>query len=76
MADNLFHAVLGRALTDSHFRDRLLDRARQEKALKEMGVEPTDKVITELNNSIAALNRLSSSLDRKSVVRERVYVLV
>lgn len=56
-----FHKLLGRGLTDHDFRARLMDPQQQEGALQEMGIEPDEALIAELNDAIQALNNLATS---------------
>ncbi len=59
MDDKKFHSLLGRALTDSGFRDRLMNPEDQVEALAEVGITANDEILSELNNSVDALTRLS-----------------
>jgi hypothetical protein len=56
-----FYSVIGRALVDSEFRELLRDPERRKEALYAMNVEPTDEVMQELDNTTAAIERLSAS---------------
>jgi hypothetical protein len=56
-----FHKLLGRGLTDQDFRARLMDPQQQAGALQEMGIEPDETLIAELNNAIQSLNNLAMS---------------
>jgi hypothetical protein len=58
--ESKFYALLGRAVIDPDFRDRILDTERQADALVEVGIEPSDEVLGELNGSIAAIKSLAS----------------
>jgi hypothetical protein len=60
-----FHSLVGRALIDHAFRDRVLDPRQQEAALKEMGIDPTPAVLDSLNQSIDALTALSAHFGMK-----------
>jgi hypothetical protein len=59
--ESMFHAVLGRALTDPKFREQLTDREHQAEALESMGVAPEYEGLEALNASIEALDRLSQA---------------
>lgn len=59
------HSVLGRALIDQGFRDRLLDPSQQKEALRGIGITPTDEMIEALNKSIDALTALSAHFGAK-----------
>jgi hypothetical protein len=59
------HAVLGRALIDTAFRERLLDETQQQEALEEMGIAPSREVVDALNKAIGALIDLSSTFGAK-----------
>jgi hypothetical protein len=61
LSEGDLHSLLGRALIDLEFRDRLLDENQQKAALEEMGITPTDDVLTALNAAIEALITLSST---------------
>jgi len=57
-----FHAILGRALTDSAFRDDLIsgDEGRQTQALMQAGVgDPTPEMFAAINNAARALENLA-----------------
>ncbi len=56
-----FHALVGRALTDEDFRNRLLDPETQDATLKEVGVEPTPAVKEAIAASHDALKSLHES---------------
>lgn len=59
-----FYALIGRALTDKEFRDRIMDQANpdvQLGALGEVGILGNDKILAELNNSIDAVNKLAGA---------------
>ena len=58
--ESKFYALLGRALIDPEFRERILDTERQADALVEVDIEPSDEVLAELNASIQAINALAS----------------
>ena len=59
------HAILGRALIDHTFRDRLIDPSTQKEALEEMGVRPTDEMLRALNASIDSLSSLTATFGAK-----------
>ena len=62
--ESRFHGILGRALTDHEYRERLVDIGnpqRQQDALLEMGVQPTDDVLDALNAAVIALDNLARS---------------
>ena len=42
--ESKFYALLGRALIDPEFRERILDTERQADALVEVDIEPSDEV--------------------------------
>ena len=58
--DSKFYALLGRALMEPDFRDRVLDREQQADALAEVGIDADDEVLAELNASIQAISALAS----------------
>jgi hypothetical protein len=61
---SLFHGVLGKALTDDDYRQRLTDTANPEgqaAALTEMGVTPTPEVLEALNAAVTALDNFARS---------------
>jgi hypothetical protein len=56
-----FFALLGRAMTDSTFRERLTSGDEgQRDALAEMDIEADDVMLEELNNAIGSINALAS----------------
>jgi hypothetical protein len=67
-----FHTMLGRAMTDPTYRDRLLaqhDPEQQKSALREAGVEdPSDDAVNALNEAIQAFDRLGGSFGFKAFV--------
>lgn len=56
-----FHAVIGRALVDADFRAQLRDHEQRESALAQMDVDLTPEMLTELDHSMDALERLARS---------------
>lgn len=56
-----FYSVMGRALVDPEFLELLRDPERRKEALYAMNVEPTDEIMTELDNMMAAFGRLAAS---------------
>lgn len=52
------HELLGRALRDQEFANRVLDPGTQAEALKEVGIEPTPEVLHEVNHSADHLRNL------------------
>ena len=58
--ESKFYALLGRALIDPEFRERILDAERQADALAEVDIDPSDEVLGELNDSIEAIKTLAS----------------
>jgi len=58
--ESKFYALLGRALIDPEFRERILDNDRQAAALAEIDINPSAEVIGELKASIEAIKSLAS----------------
>lgn len=58
--DSKFYALLGKALMDPEFRNRVLDSEQQADALAEVGIDADDEVLAELNASIQAISALAS----------------
>jgi hypothetical protein len=58
--DSKFYALIGRALMEPEFRARILDGGQQADALAELGIDPNDDVLDQLNGSIEAINTLAS----------------
>ena len=61
MSTSAFHALVGRAIADTRFREQLLDPEQRESALTSVGIKPTPEILEELEHSIQALNDLSES---------------
>jgi hypothetical protein len=59
--ESRFYALLGRALMDPEFRAEILDTGSQAAALEKVGIEPSEEVLRQLNDSIEAINTLTSS---------------
>jgi hypothetical protein len=61
-SEDPFHAMLGKALVDLDYRDRLLDPTTRADALKEIGVaDPSEDQLTAVENAKTALQTLSGS---------------
>lgn len=58
--ESKFYALLGKALMEPEFRARVLDTGQQADALAEVGIDPSDDVLEQLNASIEAINTLAS----------------
>jgi hypothetical protein len=58
--ESKFYALLGRALIDPEFRERILDTERQAEALAEVDIKATVEMLGHLNASIVAINALAS----------------
>ncbi|TMB52410.1 MAG: hypothetical protein E6J50_02095 [Chloroflexi bacterium] len=59
-----FYALVGRALTDKKFRERIMDQDHPDAqllALGEVGITGNDQILAELNNSIDAVNKLAGA---------------
>jgi hypothetical protein len=57
-----FHTLVGKALIDPEYRERLQNPDTQAEALKEAGIHnPSDVQIQALKNAIAAVSTLSGS---------------
>ena len=67
-----FHTMLGRAMTDPTYRERLInssDREGQRRALMEAGVEdPSDDAVDALNEAVQSFERLGGSFGFKAFV--------
>jgi hypothetical protein len=60
-SSDLFHALLGKALLDEDYRNRLIDPNKRMKALEEIGLKnPTQDQLTAVQNSITALRTLAA----------------
>jgi hypothetical protein len=60
-SSDLFHALLGKALLDEAYRDRLVDPQTRVAALQEIGVKkPTQDQLTAVQNSITTLQTLAA----------------
>ena len=57
---NVFHELLGLALTDERYRQRLIG-SHDDKAqvLKELGVDPTDEHLRALDEAVGAIDKLA-----------------
>jgi hypothetical protein len=62
-SQNPFYLLVGRALIDENYRDRVLDGDQDErrKALEEIGVTPTDEILKELGKAVDALRSLEGA---------------
>jgi hypothetical protein len=70
-AGSPFHAILGRALTDPAYRERLTntaDRDGQAQALSEMGVADPEASLDALNEAVEALETFSQSFGTQNIV--------
>jgi len=65
-----FHALVGKALNDPNFRAQHTsgDKGDQEKALRSVGIEPTQDVMDKLASSTAAVDDLAQHLGGGGVV--------
>ena len=54
-----FHKLLGRALVDNDFYDRLRNTETRADALFEMGIEPTEEVLGAVEEAMAAIDNLA-----------------
>jgi hypothetical protein len=63
-----FYEIVGRALVDAEFRNRLLDPDQRTKALAEHGIEPGDDAQQALEGAIGAVEELSRSMGGGGVV--------
>ncbi len=52
------HELVGKAVQEPDFAARLLDREQQAEALREVGIDPTDEVLHELNHSLHHLRQM------------------
>lgn len=58
----MFHELLGRALVDVEFREKVVDPTTRADALKDVGIHnPTANQLQALQNAITALQSLSGS---------------
>ncbi len=65
-SESRFHAILGRALTDQAFRDRLRDPEQADGALQEMGITDATqrtRAVEELKTAVGAIENLARAVD-------------
>ena len=58
-SDNDFYAILGRALVDSTFRERLRDDNDRVAALSEVGIKLSDEQLHQLDENIDNVDELA-----------------
>ena len=57
-----FHGLVGRALTDPEYRERLLDPEQRSEAMQEANVDPTEETLEAIQNAIDAITNLTAQI--------------
>jgi hypothetical protein len=52
------HELIGKAIEDQAFADRIVDPKQQAAALQDVGIDPTPEILEELNHSIHHLRHI------------------